>query len=393
MIEYARKKYPEKGLIISVENRSKKSVLIDTRMIIGAQTGVGRYITNLINEIIEIAPTDLCFSALSLSSDKVPIGIKRLNLKGIMSGISPGRPLQQLTIPWSVYKSGCELYHYPSFDPPFIFKGPIIATCHDIEPLRCPELFSTRIYWYYRMFTKGLRRAKRIITVSENTRKDLVDLLGIAPERITVIYHGVSPSFKRIEDPRGLNALRNKYQLPERYILYIGNTMPHKNLPRLISAMCYVHEQEPDVELVLGGRRDKHRPSLEHMIKMTGLENYARFLGIISDDDLPTLLSGARAFVYPSLYEGFGLPVLEAMACGVPVVTSNRASLPEVVGDSALVVDPKDSREIARAILRLLRNPIEAKHFINASLNRVKQFTWRRCAEQHISVYREVLEG
>jgi glycosyltransferase involved in cell wall biosynthesis len=323
----------------------------------------------------------------------VPEGIERHILDGMISGARPLGPLQQLVVPWFVRRSECDLYHYPFFDPPWTLDRPFVATCYDMEPLRHPELFPARIVWYYRVFASALRRAERVFVISESTGRDLVDLLRIAPERICVAYLGVESTFHPVENPETRAMTRDKYLLPERYILYLGNTMPHKNLRRLIDAMAQVHRQEPDVALLLAGRRDKYRPAVEQAIATAGLQNVVRFLGDISEEDLPALLSGAQVFAYPSLYEGFGLPVLEAMACGTPVVTSNRSSLPEVVGECAVVVNPEDSAEIVDGMIRLLRNPTEAKRLADVGLQRARQFTWRRCAEQHVAVYREVLEG
>jgi glycosyltransferase involved in cell wall biosynthesis len=370
-----------------------KNVLLDTRMLVGKQTGVGRYLTHLVQEMIAIAPPDLSFSALCLREDKLPDGIIRHVLDGMASGARPLGPLQQFVVPWSVRQAGCNLYHYSSFDPPWLLPRPFVTTCYDIEPLRHPELFSTRIVWYYRIFTIGLQRAERIFVISESTGRDLVDLLHISPERIKVTYLGVDSSFHPVKNPDTLAMVRKRYILPERYVLYLGNTMPHKNLPRLIAAMAYVHQQEPDVKLLLAGHRDKYRPIIERAIATADLENVVRFLGDILEGDLPVILNEAQVFAYPSLYEGFGLPVLEAMACGTPVVTSNCSSLPEVVGDCAIKVNPENPSAIGDGILRLLLNPAEGKHFSNAGIQRAHQFTWRSCAEKHIEVYREVLAG
>lgn len=373
------------------ETLQRPKVLLDTRTLVGKRTGVGRYVTHLVRELIAMASPDLSFCALCLPTDNVPKDIKLHVLKGIKSGFGPMNPLQQLALSWSVRTSECDLYHYPSYDPPWTIGRPFVATCYDIEPLRHPELYPARIVWYYRLFATGLRRAERVIVISENTGRDLVDLLHVAPERVRVIYLGVDPSFRPVDKPQNLTVVRQRYSLPDRYVLYLGNTMPHKNLPRLVEAMARVHWQEPDVALLLAGRRDKYRPAVERAIAIAGLENVVRFLGGISEEDLPVLLSSARVFAYPSLYEGFGLPVLEAMACGTPVVTSDRSSLPEVVGDCAIVVNPEDTTSIADGILRLLSKPAEAKHYSNAGIQRARQFTWRRCAEQHVAVYREVL--
>lgn len=366
-------------------------ILIDFRIRSGSTTGVGRYIEWLLQNLAEIRSPEMQIQILCRPGQADSSNLPQRVLGGVEALANPLGLAQQVLLPRIVKKANCRLFHYTYFDPPWLLPRPFVATCYDIEPLRHPEMFSARIVWYYRIFATGLRRAERIFVISESTGRDLVELLHLAPERVRVTYLGVDSSFRPVDNPEILAVLRARYLLPECYVLYIGNTMPHKNLPRLIEAMARVHQLEPEVALLLAGRRDKYRPAVEQAIATAGLENVVRFLGGIPEEDLPTLFSGAQVFAYPSLYEGFGLPALEAMACGTPVVTSNCSSLPEIVGDSAIVVDPNDSTEIADGILRLLRNPTEAKRFANAGLQRARQFTWRRCAEQHLDLYREVL--
>lgn len=185
--------------------------------------------------------------------------------------------------------------------------------------------------------------------------------------------------------------MRGAYQLPERFVLYLGNTMPHKNVERLIEAMALVRRAHPEVALIMGGAPDKHRVSVEQAVARQGLDTAVRFLGKVPEADLPGLLSSATTFAFPSLYEGFGLPVLEAMACGAPVVTSNRSSLPEVVGDAAVMVEPTDVAALAAALVALLDDEHYALRLGALGVAQARQFTWRRCAEAHLQVYREVL--
>jgi len=365
-------------------------VLIDVRFLAGRATGVGRYLMSLLTQISAIAPPGLEPYALCLPGQTVSRQISQHVLKGVGARAKPLGPIQQIVLPLAIRNTECDLFHYTYIDPP---RGlpPFVATCYDIEPLRHPELFRRKIVWYYRVFAPGLRAAERVIVISQNTARDVVELLGIDPNRVKVIYLGVDPHFRPVRDAARMDGIRSRYNLPTRYVLYLGNTMPHKNLVRLVNAMTVVHQRFPTVPLLLAGRKDKYRPVVEQAIAAASGPQSIRFLGEIAEDDLPALLSGAAVFAYPSLYEGFGLPVLEAMACGTPVVTSSRSSLPEIVGDSAVIVDPYDVSSLANAILRLLENPEEAARFSELGQIRAKGFTWRRCAQQHLDVYREVL--
>jgi glycosyltransferase involved in cell wall biosynthesis len=238
-----------------------------------------------------------------------------------------------------------------------------------------------------------LRRAERVIVISAHTGKDIVEHLGVDPGKIRVIHLGVASDFHPIPEEKRLGALRSRYRLPERCLLYVGNTMPHKNISRLVSAMALVRKRFPAVPLVIAGSSDKYRPMVAQTIEDKSLSNEVRFLGHVPEEDLPTLYNCASAFLFPSLYEGFGMPVLEAMACGTPVVTSGAASIPEIVGDAAITVDPYDVKSIADGIVHLLENRSEAEKLSRVGIQRAKEFTWRKCAEKHLMVYDEVLKG
>ena len=221
-----------------------------------------------------------------------------------------------------------------------------------------------------------------MIAISQATARDVEALARVPANRIVVTHLGVDPVF-RPQPEAACAAVRARYRLPERYVCYVGNTMPHKNLARMVDAMARVRRRCGPVPLVIAGVPDKHRPALEAAAARHGLGDGLRLLGPVPDEDLPALLSAAAVFVYPSLYEGFGLPVLEAMACGCPVVTSNRASLPEVAGDAALACDPLDTPAIAEAVATLLTDATAAARLRAAGPLRAAAFTWSRCAALH----------
>jgi glycosyltransferase involved in cell wall biosynthesis len=369
----------------------RRPIVLDLRIVRQPLTGVGRYLTQLAAFLAaDPAAADLTFLTL-IRAGEAPVSPLPARIAPRPAGGSlPLTVSQQLILPAAVMRFPYALYHYPNFDVPVLLRGPVVATCHDLEPLRHPELFSSPIVWFYRLFAQGLRRASHVITVSASTAHDVEQLLGIPPDRITPIHHGVDDRFTPAADDEKARC-RAVYDLPATYVCYVGNTMPHKNLPRLIEAMALVVRHRPDASLMLVGAPDKYRPAVEAAVERFGLQRAVRFLGRVPEADLPAIMSAAAVFAFPSLYEGFGLPVLEAMACGTPVVTSTRASLPEVVGDAAATVDPLDSSGLAEQILRLIEDPGEAARLREAGLRRARAFTWRRCALEHLAVYRKVL--
>lgn len=367
------------------------TVLVDVRIVRDALTGVGRYLGRMLDEIGRLGPEDLTVTALG-RTDQAPLSdvVTMAHLPGRAGRSAPLGLAQHLLVPRTLRNQACDLYHYPNFDVPPVRVPRLVATCYDLEPLRHPELFSTKIVWFYRLLSRRLRRADRIVTISESTARDVHDLLGISRERITAIHLGVDPGFSRAV-PDEQDRVRRNFRLPRRFVLYVGNTMPHKNVERLVESMAVVRRTCPEVPLVIGGAPDRHRASVERVVARHRLGDGVRFLGKVADRDLSALLSSASAFAFPSLYEGFGLPVLEAMACGTPVVTSNRSSLPEVVGNAAIMVEPTDVSAIAGGLVTLLEDERESARVAELGVARARHFTWRRCAESHLRVYREVL--
>jgi glycosyltransferase involved in cell wall biosynthesis len=366
-------------------------VLLDVRIVREPLTGVGRYLVNVLAELKKLARESVRVVGLVRQGQTLNAEIPLRTLSGRAARASPLSLSQQWLLPKALARERYDLYHYTNFDLPRIVRGPVVATCYDLEPLRHPELFTRRIVWFYRLFSRGLRRADHIITISNNTSQDVQRLLGIPSNRLTAIPLGVDARFRPVTDVARRAEVRAKHGLSDRFVLYVGNTMPHKNLGRVVEAMRKVRCRVRGVRLVLAGAPDKYRGDVQQAISACGLEEAVAFPGRIPESDLPALLSMAAVFVYPSLYEGFGLPVVEAMACGTPVVTSNRASLPEVVGEAAITVDPLDVDAIAAAIERILEDEGESRRLRDQGLERAQQFTWERCARAHLRVYEELL--
>lgn len=282
------------------------------------------------------------------------------------------------------------LVHFPANFGSLFGAHNMVVTIHDLSFLHCSAWFRLDRVTYYRLAIRNtVRRAARIIADSHSTAADLRDKLGVSPNRIDVIPLGVDERFQpAAEEAR--HAVRIKYGLPKHFFLFVGTLEPRKNLPRLIAAWSHTAARCP-WHLVIAGRDGWKTGAIRRAAARSRDPARVHFPGFISQEDLPAVLSAADAFVWPSLWEGFGLPPLEAMACGVPVMISNVSSLPEVVGDAALQVDPYDVSAMADAMTRLfedetLRAALRAKGRTHAV-----QYTWQRTAAMTLDVYRKVL--
>jgi glycosyltransferase involved in cell wall biosynthesis len=277
--------------------------------------------------------------------------------------------------------------------PLFVKMGKYIVTIHDVIPLILPWAFPLR----HRLvlataFARIRRQADMVIVPSAAAAEDVVRYLRVDRERIKVIPMGCDARFQPIGDPAPALRLRRRYGLPERYILFVGTLEPRKNLKTLLQAFALLLDEKPqdDPKLVVAGGKGWGHVGMLETTQALGLRDHVLFTGFVDDDDLPGLYRGASLFVYPSLYEGFGLPVLEAMACGVPVITSNRSSLPEVAGDAALLVDPSQPEALAAAMASILNDGELRQALRSKGLIRAQEFTWDAVAQKTLAVYRAV---
>jgi len=366
-------------------------VLFDLRVVEARTTGVSRYLVRTFTELQALAANELRVTGLVRRGQVVAADGPTRSLPGRAGTLAPLMPRQWWSLPRALRHDPAALVHYTYFDlPPLSRRTPVVASCYDLEPIRHPELFPARIVWYYRLFARGLRRADRIVTISQASATDIADITGVPIDRILVTHLAADAPF-RPADPAAIAAVRRAHALPERFVGYVGNTMPHKNLARVVRAMRQVRAACGPIPLVIAGSPDRHRPELLAAADAAGLGDGLRLLGRLEEAELPAFLSAARVFVFPSLYEGFGLPVLEAMACGTPVVTSTRASLPEVAGDAASLCDPLDVGAIGDAITRLLQDDDAHARQRAAGLARAATFTWTRCAAAHRALYLDLL--
>ncbi len=292
------------------------------------------------------------------------------------------------------YRDRLDALHVQYVGPPR-HRGARVVTVHDLAFLRIPRSFpalqALRLRW---QVGANARRAATVITDSEYSKRDIREAYGIAEHRIAVIPLAPDPTLVPVRDPSAIEALKRELGIAHRYILCIGRLNARKNLIGLLRAFEDVRARmaEP-VQLVIAGPRDYRADALDEAIASSPREKDVRRVGAIRQQDLPVLLSGAAALAYPSFFEGFGLPPLEAMACGTPVISSNVTSVVEVVGDVALTVDPSSPDDMAAAMLRVLTDPGLRADLAQRGLQRARRFTWRAAAERTAEVYRRAVQG
>jgi glycosyltransferase involved in cell wall biosynthesis len=324
-------------------------------------------------------------------------------------GLLPGNAEQRIIpfprlwthvrLSWEMFADPPDLLFVPSHVLPLVHPKRSIVTVHDLGYLYYPEAHTFSQNLYLRWSTGyNARTAMRVLADSKATEGDLIRHYAIPAERIVVVYPGRDETLAPVADPALLAAVRTRYGLSGPYLLYVGTLHPRKNLVRLVQAFASFVQSPvarfqcpiPNLQLVLAGQKGWLYEEILAQVRQSGVADRVVLTGYVPDSDLPALLSGALAFVYPSLYEGFGLPVLEAMACGTPVVCSNISSLPEVAGDAALLVDPLDVEAWVTAFCRIAADEGLRRELVERGLRQAQRFSWRRCAEGTLQVLEAV---
>ena len=357
--------------------------------------GIGTYIRNVLRQLARIDPASEYLLICQPRDRDLPASLGE-NFHAAIDRSQPYSVREQLSIPWTVLRSRATLFHEPHYVlPPLIARTRSVVTIHDCIHLRFPQYLPNRAALTYARTQMGsaARRADHILTVSEASKRDILHFFPVVPpEKITVIYNGIDEHFATPPPGDEMRRVAERYQLEGDFLLYVGNVKPHKNLERLLEAFHLVR-QTPGLEplkLVMIGDEISRFSALRRAVHRHNLHKYVRFLGFLPDEMLAIVYRLASVFVFPSLYEGFGLPPLEAMASGTPVVTSNVSSLPEVAGDAALLVDPMDAGAIAGAIRRVLSDPALAADLRARGLARAREFSWARAARQIRQIYADV---
>ena len=361
---------------------------IDGRYIQDHFPGIGRYTYNLVKGLASATPgTD--FTVIynpALSNTRYDmVALSRLeNVELVRADISTFSPAEQWLLPRLLRRLRLDVFHSPYYLRPYLLPCPAVVSIYDVIPLLygqyMPSLWAVAVWL-------TVRTAAKVITLSESARGDLMRHFHIPPQRIAAIPAAADERFKPLGKEEVASFCR-KYGLAPGYVLYLGINKPHKNLARLVEAFARLGG---DRRLVLAGREDRRYKEARQAVEKYGLGGRVIFFGDVPDEDLPALYNGAVCFVLPSLYEGFGLPVLEAMACGLPVICAHTSSLPEVAGEAALLVDPLDVEALAEALSRVLSDQDLRAEMRAKSLARAAEFSWPETARRTLAVYREAV--
>ncbi len=362
--------------------------------------GIGRYVRELVRALAALddaTPYRLFVAGAQRSALPLPPGA---NFTWRPTRITPlwfARLWHRLQLPLPVeaFTGRVKLFHATDFTlPPTLPGTRTLLTVHDLSFVRAPEATTPVLKAYLdAVVPRSVRRATHVLADSQATKNDLVELCGTPPDKITVLLGGVNPEFKPVADADARRAVRARYGLPPNpYFFSVGTVQPRKNYARLVQAVVALGPQYADYHLVIAGGRGWLDAPIYQTVRDLGMDERVHFTGFARDEDLPALYSEAVCLAYPSLYEGIGLPVLEAMACGTPVITSNLSSLPEVAGDAALLVDPYDVQALAEALRRLLDDPALRQTLIARGAGQAAFFTWERAAAQLLTVYRQMVQ-
>ena len=380
---------------------------IDARLLLN-NTGIGRYTRSLFFEYVQ---------SNRLQQDRVSLFFDTPLMNFPEQHVACSKTLQELPenfcrvtayctrrivwtnwhIPPLLRHHNIDVYHgVCNFELPIRKMCRYVVTIHDLVPYFFPELVPKKHLLFFKFLIKRVAHtADLIITDSEHSKRDIVRYLKVPEGKIRVIYLGYDAKYRELHDRQVIQEVLLRYGIRQPYLLFVGVIEPKKNLERLVDAYVMLRKNTSwgkELQLVIAGGKGWFSEQLYQKVRELELDKYIVFTGFVPDEDLPALYSGAELFVFPSIYEGFGLPVLEAMSCGTPVVTSNVSSLPEVAGNAGFLVDPYDSKAILQGIETVLSDTHRQEQMQQAGYLQARQFSWRKTAEETYNVYREVYQ-
>ena len=360
---------------------------IDTNILLIDNAGACVYTKNLIEQLRKLNNGNE-YIQFSYGNPRSRVSSFRQKLENLVRDTL----WMQTMLPRKIIKNKIDILHCPAFKAPLKISIPLVVTFYDASVLRDPSDYNTwwRLYGKY-MLAKIAKRADKIITISQFSKKDIANNLNIREDKIKVTYCGIDRNFKVIADADLKNKISLKYSLGEKFILYVGALQPRKNIKSLLKAYANLRKRKKiDHELVFVGGTGWRNKDIFLLIKELNISKDVKFLGYIAEDELPIIYNLADFFVYPSFVEGFGMPVLEAFACGCPVIASKTSGLPEVAGDAAIMIDPYSVVDLQEAIIQLANDNSLKDNLVSKGLDRAKMFSWERCAEQTLGIYKDI---
>ena len=357
--------------------------------------GAGNYIVNLTNALLRVDTANEYILFVKPIHRALFEADERVQIVPVALASRIQRIVwEQTALPRLARQCRLNVLHSPHYTMPLTLGCASVVTFHDMTFFLYPAMHKLYKRVFFRaMIHLSARYANAIIADSESTRQDIVRMLRLDAAKVTTVTLGVSASYHPIGDAAALEKIKSKYRLPDKFVLYIGVLEPRKNLPTLVRAFKTLTERGGAHTLVIVGRKGWMYDELFRTIASLGLAERVIFTGYAPEEDLPLLYNAADVFVYPSFYEGFGLPVLEAMACGAPVITSNISSMPEIVGNAGILVNPYHADELADAMLRLIQNGDLRKRLARRGIERAKSFSWERAAQTTLAVYEHAVNA
>jgi glycosyltransferase involved in cell wall biosynthesis len=376
---------------------SSLHVLIDLTQVPAGRMGIGSYAENLLAQFHTVAP-EIRFTAILQSDDAplraaIPSRFRILQVPARLCRLLPFRlAVEQFLLPFLAWRYRADVIHSLHYSlPQFSGGAKRVVTMHDMTAYVLPHMHTQLKGAYMRFFIRrAIRQADHLIFISQSARDECRRWFGQPLPNATVIHHGKSDAFRPDGPVQELADVRARYGLPEQYLLYLGTLEPRKNVPLLLRAFAELAHRHPEARLVIAGKKGWYFDEIFHTAEALNLQDRVLFTGYIDEPDKPALIRGALLFIYPSLHEGFGIPVLEAMASGVATIAGDRTSIPEIAGDGALLINPESLAELIDALELLYSNPDARARLATKGLEQATKFAWEKTAEETAAVYRLV---
>lgn len=366
---------------------------IDVRKI--QDFGIGTYIRNLVRSLARIDAENR-YLLLCRPQDRDLLRDLPGNFQTVPESAPVYSAREMLALSWRLYRSRLDLYHSTHYVLPAWVGSPVVVTIHDIIHLLYPDFLPSRFAFLYaqRMIRRSLNRGDRVIAVSQSTKNDLKQYFDVDGDKIQVVHNGVEEAFRHRLPSEELQRWLRNLGIEQPYLLFVGNPKPHKNLDNVVKAYARArHLANLDAPLICVGARTGSEFKIRQRAEYLGIPDKVRILGHVAQEALPAIYQGASLFLYPTLYEGFGLPVVEAMASGVPVITSNTSALKEIAEGYAYLVDPLDIEGMAKAIANVMGDPERRARLAERGSRRAADFDWDLTAQRTLDVYRAAIEG
>lgn len=362
---------------------------IDARLVYYRQAGISQYTIRLLDEFAAMGADDEFIVLQSRKHRSQLVSAANFQRRGLWT--PPHHRFEQILLPLELAAVDLDVLHSPDFIPPFRRKCRSVITIHDLNFLLYPHFLTPESASYYGQIDQAVRQCDYIIAVSESTKRDIIQLTGAPEDKISVVHEAAHPIYRPLQDEAFIRQAKTRLGISRKFILFVSTIEPRKNVPTLLMAYKQLLDSyHAEVDLVLAGEKGWLFGEVFALVDKLGLGERVRFLGRVSPEDLLGLYNAAQLLVHPAFYEGFGLPPLEAMACGTPVVASNTSSLPEVVGDAALLVEPTDVDGMTVALWRVLSDGALRQQMSDKGLKRASMFSWRRAAIETMVIYRSL---